>query len=461
MGAGLALLRAFFPPDLSWHYLRALGAPVLASLGMAAGGLLLALLASLPLGLASGLRLPGSAAALGVLAALRAIPDLTLAIFCVILVGIGPGAGMLALAIFYGAAMAKVFGELFRTAPPGPLEALRATGASAWQVASFGLLTLKRADLLSYGFYEFESALRASVVIGAVGGGGLGTEIFGSLMALDFRRTTTLILLLLLLIGGLDAISPWLRRHPRLLLALLPGGVLALWAYAPSTASFGHAARTFAGMLPPALPWEDWAGLPRLFGETLFMAFAGTGIALLGALPLGLLAARGLGPAVLAMPLRRGLEALRAIPELVWGLLLIALAGVGPWAGALALGLHSLGALGRLFAETVENLPRPPLAALAATGAPPLAYAGFAVLPLAAGPWAVHALFRLEWNLRMSTVLGLIGAGGIGGALYDAQQLFFYHRMLAYLLLTWALVAASERLGGALRRRFGWSGLPG
>jgi phosphonate transport system permease protein len=78
----------------------------------------------------------------------------------------------------------------------------------------------------------------------------------------------------------------------------------------------------------------------------------------------------------------------------------------------------------------------------------------FATVPLALGPLTAHALFRLEWNLRMATVLGLIGAGGIGQALYDAQQLFFYRQMVAYVLITWALVAATDAASSALRRRY-------
>ena len=131
LGATLALLGSFFPPDLSLHYLVALVDPVLESIGMTAGAMLLAYLFSLPLGLYLGTRVPGAGALQGVLSGIRAIPDLTLAIFCVIFVGVGPAAGMIAMAIFYTAAVGKIFGDLFRTADNGPLEALRATGARA------------------------------------------------------------------------------------------------------------------------------------------------------------------------------------------------------------------------------------------------------------------------------------------------------------------------------------------
>ncbi len=452
----LGTLAGFFPPDLSLHYLRALLPAIGETIGMTAGAMLLAYGVSLPVGLWIGARLPGTRALTGVLSGVRAVPDLTLAIFCVIALGVGPGAGMMALAIYYAAALAKVFGDLFRTAQAGPLEALRAAGASPLQVALLGMLPLKLRDILSYGAYEFESAIRASVIVGAVGGGGIGAELVGTLNAFDFQRTATLILVLVALVSLFDQLTVLLRRDPRWLAALLPPALYCTWRFWPAAASFAHAASAFAGMLPPALDAAAWHRLPELFAETLGMAVFGTAFGAAAALPLALLSARNLSPAPVALPVRRLLEALRAVPEVVWGLVLVAAAGVGPTAGTLALAVHSAGCLGRLFAESLENVRREPLVAIASTGASGVAVAAYATLPLALAPLAVHTLFRLEWNVRQATVVGMIGAGGIGQALYEAQQLFFYQRMMAYLLLTWALVIAVDRSSEWTRRRFRW-----
>jgi phosphonate transport system permease protein len=393
------------------------------------------------------------------LSGIRAIPDLTLAIFCVILVGVGPAAGMIALAIFYSAAVSKIFGDLFRTADNAPLEALRATGASRFQVGLFGLLPLKSPDLLTYGSYELESAIRASVIVGAVGGGGLGAELVGTLNAFDFQRTTTLILVLVLLVAAIDQMTVRLRRHLASMLFLAPGALYALWYFLPEHSSLRHAARTIAEMFPPRLDAKAWATIPRLLAETAEMALLGTALSVALALPFGLLSARTVAPWFVAMPVRRFLEALRAIPEVVWGLVLVAVAGVGPTAGILALGLHSAGSLGRLFAESFENVRPEPVLAMAATGASPLAVASYATVPLALGPLGVHSLFRLEWNLRQATVVGMIGAGGIGQALFEAQQLFFYQQMMAYLIITWVIVLAVDRASERTRRRIGWARL--
>jgi phosphonate transport system permease protein len=451
----LALLAAFFPPDLRPSYLLALAPTVAETVGLAFGAMFLAFVVSLPLGVVAALNLRGARGLLAALGALRAIPDLTLAILCVVLFGVGPGAGLVALAVYYAAGVAKMFADLLRTAPQAPLQALRAAGASRLQTALFGLLPLKRDDLLAYGAYEFECALRASVIVGAVGGGGLGAELTGSLTAMDFPRVATQIIVLVILAAAFDALAARLRRKPGWLLVLAPLGLAAAVAYAPRLVSLGHAAQTFAEMWPPQMTREGWAALPQRMVETIWMAGAGTGGAVAAALVAGAAGARNLSPPWLAWPARRLMEVLRAIPEVVWGLLLIATAGVGPVAGAWALGLHSAGCLARLFADALENAPAAPQAAIAATGASRFKVFAFATGPLTIGPLAAHSLFRFEWNLRMATVLGVIGAGGVGQALYEAQQLFFYRQMLAYLLITVLLVAAVDRASEGLRRRYG------
>lgn len=448
------LLLSLLPPDLAPAYLLALLGPVVETVGLALGAMFLAFVVSLPLGLVAALNLRGSRALLLALGVLRAVPDLTLAILCVILFGVGPGAGLAALAVYYTAGVAKMFGELLRTAPQAPLQALRAAGASRLQTALFGLAPLKRDDLLAYGAYEFECALRASVIVGAVGGGGLGSELVGSLAAFDFHRVATQLIALVILAAGFDALATRLRRRPRWLLALVPFGLAAAVAYAPRLMSLGHAAHTVAEMWPPQIPPEGWAALPQRVLETIWMAGAGTAGAVLAALIAGPAGARNLAPAWLAWATRRTMELLRAVPEVVWGLLLIATAGVGPAAGAWALGLHSAGCLARLFADALENAPFAPQAAIAATGASRFKVFAFATGPLSMAPLAAHSLFRFEWNLRMATVLGVIGAGGVGQALYEAQQLFFYREMLAYVLVTAVLVAGVDTASEALRRRY-------
>jgi phosphonate transport system permease protein len=147
----MRLISQFFPPELSLHYLKAALVPLEETLAMAAGGILIAVILGMIAALWVGARLPGGKAVYSFLAGIRSFPDLTLAILCVVVIGIGPAAGMIAIAIFYAAAIGKIFSDLFRSADRDPLQALRATGASRLSVAFFGLLPLRSRDILSYG----------------------------------------------------------------------------------------------------------------------------------------------------------------------------------------------------------------------------------------------------------------------------------------------------------------------
>src|SRR5208283_509776 len=149
---------------------------------------------------------------------------------------------------------------------------------------------------------------RASVIVGAVGGGGLGTEIVGTINATDFRRTTTLIILLVCLVAIVDQVAKWVKRKPVLIWCLLPLGAISIWLNFPAHFTLSHALTTYAGMFPPSLPPEAWPQLPRLLFETLFVAFGGTFFAALAAVPLGLCAAQPR-----ARPARRSRAALARV----------------------------------------------------------------------------------------------------------------------------------------------------
>ncbi|MBZ5530903.1 MAG: phosphonate ABC transporter, permease protein PhnE [Acidobacteriia bacterium] len=449
-----AQLRLFFPPDLTPSFLWAERVPLLQTVEIAAGAMVFSLSIGLLLALIIGARLPGSRVLYAALVTLRCIPDLTMAILFVVLVGIGPGAGMLAIAVYYGAAMGKVCGDLFVSADPGPVESLSSTGAGAFTVAFYGQLPLRLKDLLTYGAYDFECAMRASVIVGAVGAGGIGTELVGTINNIDYRHATTLILMLVALIAVFDLGAFAVRKYPQLLLLFLAGGLYSAWDCRPQMFAWSHTLDVLRRMWPPKLSIDQVHALPQLIGETLAIAFGGTALAVLFAIPLGAAAARNLAPAWMHFPVRRLLEGLRAIPEVIWGLLLVTTAGIGPKAGVFALALHSAGVFGKLYAESIENVQWEPVMALAATGGPRVAIAGFGLMPLAFPPMAIHTLFRFEWNIRAATIVGMIGAGGIGGALFNAQQQFFYDQMLAYLLITWVLVMLADWANGQVRKRW-------
>jgi phosphonate transport system permease protein len=451
--SALSQLRNFFPPDLSLTYLKAVLLPVYETLEIAAAATFLAIIIGLLISLYIGARLPGARLLYAFLASVRAIPDLTLAIFCVIVLGLGTAAGVAALTVFYSSAIGKIFADLFVSADRAAVESLKSTGAGRVVVTFFGLLPLRLKDLLTYGSYEFESVIRAATIVGAVGAGGLGTELIGSATMADYHRVTTLVLILVIVVALVDRTAWLVRKYPKLLLLFAICGAVAVWVNRPEMLALSHAVGRFRSMFPLEAP-DNLGVLPGLVGETLMMAFGGTLLAILIAMPLGLAAARNISPGYISFPVRRFFEFLRATPEVVWALILMGVAGLGPKIGIMALGLHSAGSLGKLFSESLENVPPEPVMAMTSTGGTKIAVASFAHLPLAFAPMMVHSLFRLEWNMRAATVVGMISAGGIGQALFDQQQLMHYSKALWFLMPTWAMIMVTDLINSRVRKRW-------
>ena len=151
----------------------------------------------------------------------------------------------------------------------------------------------------------------------------------------------------------------------------------------------------------------------------------------------------------------------RWLPELVWALLFVLAVGLGPFAGALALGVHTGGVLGRLYAEVLEETPAGAVRALRPAGAGRLGAALFAVLPQAAPQLLAYTLYRWEVNVRASAVLGVVGAGGLGRELYVALSLFQGRRAAALILCILALGTAVDLLSRWLRGRLAGGAPPG
>ena len=183
--------------------------------------------------------------------------------------------------------------------------------------------------------------------------------------------------------------------------------------------------------------------------ETLAMSTLGTLLAAAAALPLALPASR---PSWARAPTRLLLNALRAVPELVWAGLLLIAAGLGPFAGTLALAVHTTGVLGRLFAEALENAPPGPAAALRAQGVGTAKVALYATLPQVLPQLMSYTLYRWENNIRAAAVLGVVGAGGLGQLLAFHMGLFHMGRTASVLGAMLALVGLVDALSHGLRR---------
>ncbi|MGB3138583.1 MAG: ABC transporter permease subunit, partial [Nodosilinea sp.] len=402
----------------------------------------------------------------GLLAFPRAIHELIWGLLLLQVLGLDPLVGVLAIAIPFGAIVAKVFSEILDETPAEPLRALLNAGAPPLGALLYGLLPQALPNLLSYTFYRFECSLRASTVLGIIGAGGLGYEIFLSLQSLRYEQLWTGFYALIVLSGAVDTWSATVRRRmgftSRLDINRKPGARQAgpaprqdsflrlswigaglaipfSWWFLRLDASVLWASRTrrlvedvaTAGW--PALPtWAELVKLAQLSWLTVAMSIVAIALAGLGGILFSLPAAQNfLLPGGLLRPLgqrgelpwveygilglsRLALLVSRAIPAPIWALVLLFVLFPGVLPGALALALHNFGILGRLMAEVNENLDDRPVRALTALGAGPAQVVAYGVLPQNLGRFLAYILYRWEVCLRETVIVGLVGAGGLG-----------------------------------------------
>jgi phosphonate transport system permease protein len=186
---------------------------------------------------------------------------------------------------------------------------------------------------------------------------------------------------------------------------------------------------------------------------TIQIALWGTTLAVVIAIPFGLACSRNIAPPWLAQPMRIVMNLLRSIPDLVVGTLFIVAVGLGPFPGVLALAVNTGGVLAKLFSEAVESIDKGPIEGVRATGATPLQEIVWGVIPQVAPLWTSYALYRFESNSRSATVLGLIGAGGIGQLLFDALNGFDYSAVSAISVVIVVAVTLIDLLSQAMRSR--------
>lgn len=253
------------------------------------------------------------------------------------------------------------------------------------------------------------------------------------------------------------------RRHQRLLLAfavLLAYLAWSCWLFGITPARLFGGLDKMGIVLRQMLVWKDmaswdYAGILEGLGQTLAMAFLGTLVAALLAVPLGFLGARNVnGVALLRWPVRRLFDVLRGIDSLVWALVFVRAVGLGPLAGVLAIMTSDTGTLGKLYAEAVENVDRKPMEGVRATGAGPLQELRYGALPQVFPVFLSQALYFFESNTRSATVLGVVGAGGIGLQLSERIRVQYWDQACFIIVLILVTVAVIDFLSRKIRERF-------
>ena len=203
-------------------------------------------------------------------------------------------------------------------------------------------------------------------------------------------------------------------------------------------------------MFPPDFKrFDRWL---RPLADTLAMSVAGTAFAVALSLPLALLGAHNTTPNRIAYRITRAiLNLLRSIPELIMGIIFVAMVGFGALPGVLAVGFHSVGMIGKFFAESIEHVDPRPIEAARAAGASPFQVIWHAVLPQVMPQLADTTIYRWEYNFRASTVLGAVGAGGIGFELIAALRVLEYAQVSAILICILVCVTIVDGIGAVLR----------
>ena len=214
----------------------------------------------------------------------------------------------------------------------------------------------------------------------------------------------------------------------------------------------GNIATYLSDFFPP--DFRDWRIYLSEMVVTLHIAVWGTLLALLAAVPLGLAASANVAPPWVHQPVRRLMDACRAINEMVFALLFIVAVGLGPFAGVLALFVHTTGTLAKLFSEAVEAIDPRPVEGIRATGAHPLVEILYGVIPQVMPLWLSFTLYRFESNVRSASVVGMVGAGGIGVVLFEVIRGFQYAQTCAVLIILVVSVSLIDLLSARLRRRF-------
>lgn len=219
---------------------------------------------------------------------------------------------------------------------------------------------------------------------------------------------------------------------------------LDLWRDSRNMATY------LADFFPP--DFSDW----RLYvGEmiiTLQIALWGTALAVVTAVPLGLLASSNIVPAWVYQPVRRLMDAFRAINEMVFAMLFVVAVGLGPFAGVLALWIHTAGVLAKLFSEAVEAIDPQPVEGIRSTGAGALHEIVYGVIPQVMPLWISFTLYRFESNVRSASVVGMVGAGGIGVVLWEIIRGFQYAQTAAVMIIIVVTVSLLDMVSSRIRK---------
>jgi len=497
------------PGDLAWL--------IALTVGLVLVGTLLAAVLSVPIAyLAASNTTPGNgwrAAARFVGVLTRALPDVVLAMAFVLMFSLGTLPGILAIGIHSIGMISKMFADAIEQIDEGPRLAIRAAGGSKMQEFAAGILPQVLPSWVATVLHRNDINLRGSVVLGYVGVAGLGLEMSYAFKALNYGKGLGIALVIFVLCVVMEIVSSMVRgamlgqqRHTRSWIDRLIHPRLGdratsdspttspAWAVSPQTAvrrpwTAERVRNTVAvavgvlvvigSVIVSQINWMDfftvWARIPEVAGrfwppsfgnyeaaamvsamrDTVAVALAATVLTLLPSLILGSLAASNVAPSGGARGVARFLlVGIRGIPELILAIVLVVITGLGAQAGVIALAIGGIGLLGKLIADSFEEVDRGPERALRAVGATRLQTYASATVPQGMQALIGHSFYMLDTNIRAATILGIVGGGGVGYYLLNASQGSRYETVTAIVLMILVTVLVVEGLAMWMRRVF-------
>jgi phosphonate transport system permease protein len=386
--------------------------------------------------------------------------------------GLDPWVAILAIAIPYGAITAKVVAETVDDEGGDAYRAYRSAGAPRLAAIAYGIAPAIGPDVVSYGLYRLECSIRSSVVLGMIGAGGLGFELANSFESLRYEQIWTLLAALAALAAAADWWGASLRRRPtrRRVRISVAAAVLATVAgvlhLRPDPSHLVRdrarelAARLGRDAWPPKLPTGGWSTLVRATLDTAQLSIIAISFATLVGVPLAYAAARadrddaGRLRWALGLAARSLLLFLRCVPPPVWALLVLFVVFPGPLTGGLALGLYTLGVVGRLDAEAIENSDHAPARVLRVAGASPVKALAYGSLPVVMPRFVSLSMYRWEVAARETVIVGLVGAGGLGRLLNDQNVAFDEGAMLTTVITLIVMSLAIDLVSARVRSAF-------
>ena len=466
------IVSAMFPPD--WGYAPRILPPLLATVQMSVTGTALGALMSLLLAplCAENLHMPRMVrlALRLVIQVLRSFPTLILALLATFLFGLGTFSGTVAITIYTFAIMTRLTYEDIETAALEPYHALCAMGTAPSKAYFRAIVPGIAPSYFANVLYLLETNVRHSSILGYVGAGGIGLLLNEKISWREYSKVGMILLLLFLTVCVIEGISGFLSQVVREERSLSPKGRhLFTWAavllilictLGIQPPDFSHTSMQAVGAMLSGLTRPDWSfffrtdtsGLGHLLLETVCIALVGTCVGMVLALPLSFLSTSRLMTKPVALLFRTVIMAIRSVPFLIYGLIFIRVSGPGPFTGVLTLGICSVGLLSKRFTEAIEALDFRAYHALEAMGIPLLLRIRYAVLPQIIPAFASAVLYRFDVNIREASVLGLVGAGGIGAPLIFAMNHYAWNEAGAIALGLIILVWVIDLLSAALRR---------